>query len=161
MKLIAREACAETLEGVGILATPPAGREPEGGAEFTFELAAAELGMPGELCAGRLSCAPRPMSVKKMEMHRKTPELLSAVDGDAVICIAPPQEPRGGRLEGIRALLVKRGQAIVLAPGAWHWIPFPTGGEAVRFLVVFRAMTGDDDLHYCDLAESVELETRR
>jgi ureidoglycolate hydrolase len=161
MKLIAREASAESLEGVGILATPATGQEPQSGAEFTFELAEAELGMPGELCAGRLSCAARPMLVTKMEMHLLTPELLSAVDGDALLCVAPPQEPRGGKLEGMRAVLIKRGQAIVLAPGAWHWIPFPTGGDAVRFLVVFRAKTGDDDLHFCDLAETATLVSQR
>jgi len=138
---------------VGILATPAAGLSPEGGAEFTFEMAAGDLGMPAGLCAGRLNCASRAMSLSRMEMHPKTPEMLSAVDGDVVICVAPPQEPRGGKLEGLRAILLRQGQAIVLAAGAWHWIPFPLGAASVRVLVVFRSSTGDDDLQFCDLAE--------
>jgi hypothetical protein len=158
MTLTAKAASAESLAGVAILATPPKGLSPKAGEEYTYELAAADLGMPAGLCAGRLNCASRPMKAVRMEMHTKTPELLSAVDGDAVICVAPPQEPRAGRLEGLRAVLVRQGQSIVLAAGAWHWIPFPVGGADVRFLVVFRSATGDDDLHYCELAESVAIE---
>jgi hypothetical protein len=158
MTLIAREASAESLGGVGLLATPSQGQKPVGGAEFSFELAAPELGMPAGLCAGRLDCVARPMTVIRMEKHLKTPELLSAVDGDAVICVAPPQEGRGGKLEGLRAIFLRRGQAIVLATGAWHWIPFPTESAGARFLVVFRAGTGGDDLHFCDLAEAATIE---
>ena len=158
MTLTAQPASAMSLAGVAILATPAAGLSPQAGAEFTYESAAADLGMPAGLCAGRLNCASRAMKVVRMEMHTKTPELLSAVDGDAVICLAPPQEPKAGRLEGLRAVLVRQGQSIVLAAGAWHWIPFPVGKANVRFLVVFRGATGQDDLNYCELAESAALE---
>jgi hypothetical protein len=158
MTLTAREASAESLAGVGLLATPGQGLVPEGGAEFTFELAAPELGMPAGLCAGRLNCAARAMKVGRMEMHKKTPEMLSAVDGDVVICVAPPQDGASGRLSGLRAVVVRRGQAIVLAAGAWHWIPFPLGKVGVRLMVVFRSRTGEDDLHFCDLADSAAIE---
>ena len=158
MKLMSREANAQSLEGVGLLITPAKGKSPEKGQEFTYELAAPMLGMPAGLCAGRLECAPRPMKVARMEMHLKTPELLSAVDGDAVVCVAPPQEPKGGTLAGLRAVLLRKGQSMVLATGAWHWIPYPTGSANVLFLVVFRAGTGDDDLHFCDLADPADIE---
>jgi ureidoglycolate hydrolase len=158
MKLIARSASAESLEGIGIFATPTSGRSPEAGAEHAFELAAPDLGMPAGLCAGRLECVARARSVARMERHLRTPEMLTAVDGDAVLCIAPPQEPRGGKLEDLRAILLHRGQTIVLAKGAWHWIPFPMGTSNVRFMVVFRNGTGDDDLYLCDLAEHAAIE---
>lgn len=161
MVLTAREAGPESLAGVGVMATPSAGLEPEAGAEFSFELAERDLGMPAGLCAGRLNCASREMKVARLEMHTKTPELLSAVDGDVVICVAPPQEPAGGGLKGLRALVLRQGRALVLATGAWHWIPFPLGAAAVRLLVVFRSGTGDDDLHFCDLAEAAAIEVPR
>jgi Ureidoglycolate lyase len=158
MVLIAREASAESLEGVGLFVTPGRGQPPEAGAEFSFELAAPDLGMPAGLCAGRLDCVSRPMRLARMERHLRTPEMLSAVDGDAIVCVAPSQKPRGGAITGLRAIILRRGQAMVLATGAWHWIPFPTGAASVRFLVVFRAETGDDDLHFCDLADRAAIE---
>jgi Ureidoglycolate lyase len=158
MTLTAREASAKSLEGVGLFITPGGGKSPEAGAEFSFEMAAPGLGMPAGLCAGRLDCAARPMRLARLERHLRTPEMLSAVDGDAIICVAPSQEPRDGELSGLRAIHLRRGQALVLATGAWHWIPFPTGSASVRFLVVFRAETGDDDLHFCDLADSATIE---
>jgi ureidoglycolate hydrolase len=153
MKFIARTASAESLKGIGIFATPIAGKAPDVGAEHVFELTALDLGMPAGLCAGRLECVARARSLVKMERHLRTPEMLSAVDGDAVLCVAPPQEPREGKLNDLRAILLRRGQTVVLAKGAWHWIPFPTGPSNVHFMVVFRNGTGEDDLHICDLAD--------
>ncbi len=74
------------------------------------------------------------------------------------MCIAPPQEPVGGTLKGIRAITVRKGQAFILETGAWHWIPFPLGKQPSRFLVVFRRKTGDEDLLFGTLAESVSIE---
>jgi hypothetical protein len=156
-----------TIEGAGILLTPQEGRSPEAPSEFSFEIVSAELGMPSSLCAGRLECAARPGILGKMERHLKTPEILSSVKGDSILCVAPPQELRDGRLTGLRALYVREGQSLMLDTGAWHWIPFPAGGVAqgegsgsTRFLVIFRAGTGDDDLGFCELAEKVEIEMK-
>lgn len=158
------------LLDIGRHVSPTTGMHPEGGSEFTFGLVMDDLGLPAPLCAGRLECAGRPMVVTRMERHLRTAELLCAVDGDAVLCVAPPQEPREGRLDGLRALMVRRGQSLLLSTGAWHWIPFPAGTVtnevpaekapadgtgSCRFLVVFRFGTGDEDLQIIDLAESV------
>jgi hypothetical protein len=147
---------ADLLE-IGRHLTPAMGVHPGSGQEFSFGLVMDDLELPAPLCAGRLECASRPMVVTRMERHLRTPELLSAVDGDAVLCVAPPQEPKEGRLEGMRALKIRQGQSVLLATGAWHWIPFPAGSGAgsCQFLVVFRSGTGDEDLQIIDLAESV------
>jgi len=97
------------------------------------------------------------MRLAKLERHVKTAELLSAVDGDAVLCLAPPQEPARGSLSGLRALYLRRGSSVVLRPGAWHGIPFPAGSENVRLMVVFRALTGDDDLDFFEPEEAVDI----
>ena len=157
MEIRAQPLDLSALEGVGILATPTKGKVIEDGAEFSFEFAVTDLGMPAGLCAGRLECSPRPMRLSKMERHLKTPELLSAVDADAIIAVAPPQEPLNGRLTDVRAVIIRAGQAIVLAVGTWHWIPYPLGDKSTRFLVVYRNATADDDLEFCELAEANDI----
>jgi len=157
MKLQAIKLDGKSMAGIGTYITPSEGQRPATGAEFSFGIVADDLGLSAPLCAGRLECAGRNMRVVKLERHLKTPEILSAVDGDSVICVAPPQEPVNGSLAGMKAILVKKGESIVLATGAWHWIPFPVGKESSLFLVVFRSGTGDDDLGFCELSEAVDL----
>jgi hypothetical protein len=147
----------EAMRGIGTALTPAAGASPGEGAEFSFEIVSPELGLAAPLCAGRLECSPRRMRLTRLERHLRTPEILSAVEGDSIVCVAPPQEPVSGRLEGLRAVLVRKGEAFVLATGAWHWIPFPLGDDPTRFMVIFRAGTGDDDLGFCELAEAVDI----
>ncbi len=157
MKLEATELSEAAIEGVGRLLTPSAGKGLQAGDEFSFGIVSPELGMPASLCAGRLECGARPMTLKRLERHLKTPEILSAVKGDSIICMAPAQEVRDGKLAGMRAILVREGQGVILDRGAWHWIPFPSRESATRFLVIFRAGTGDDDLDFCDLAENADI----
>ena len=157
MEILAQPLDLAALEGIGVLATPNKGKTLEDGAEFSFEFAVTDLGMPEGLCAGRLECSSRPMRLLKMERHLKTPELLSAVEGDSIIAVAPPQEPLNGRLTDVRAVIIRAGQAIVLAVGAWHWIPYPMGDKSARFLVVYRNATADDDLDFCELAEANDI----
>lgn len=162
MKLEAIELSQAAIEGAGRLLTPSEGKSPETGGEFSFGIVSPDLGMPASLCAGRLECVPRRMNLKRLERHLKTPEILSAVKGDSILCVAPAQEPRDGKLADLRALLVREGQSLILDTGTWHWIPFPVGGAEAgpgRFLVIFRAGTGDDDLDFCDLTESVDIGT--
>lgn len=98
------------------------------------------------------------MRVAKMERHLKTPEMLSAVDGDVIVCVAPPQEAPGGAFKDLRAIALRKGQSIVMAKGAWHWIPFPTGKANALVLVVFQTGTGDEDLYISDLADPASIE---
>jgi hypothetical protein len=50
---------------------------------------------------------------------------------------------------------VRPGEGFILDPGAWHWIPFPVGRRRSRWLVVFKARTGQDDLQVMDLSEAI------
>jgi quercetin dioxygenase-like cupin family protein len=90
-----------------------------------------------------------------MERHLRTREALVSLEGEAIVCLAPPQESTDGGLSGITAVKVRRGQAFIMEPGAWHWIPFPVGRRPARFLVIFRSGTGKDDLYYHDLPRPV------
>jgi ureidoglycolate hydrolase len=97
------------------------------------------------------------MVLSRMERHLRTKEALIALGGDAVLCVAPPQESANGKLSGITAVRIHAGQALILETGAWHWIPFPVGDETARFLVIFRSGTGRDDLYYHDFSQSISV----
>jgi hypothetical protein len=145
------------MKGIGIVCTPRQRPAVPSGTEFLYAETQHDLGLTGPLSTGSLECAPRPMTVAKMECHLKTPEMLVALDGDAIVCMAPPQDPVGGALSGVVAVKMRLGEALVMETGTWHWIPFPTGKKTVRYLVVFRNQTGADDLHFCDFKEAITI----
>lgn len=160
MKLVSELVSDKALQGIGRLLSLTRSLEqdldsPEG---FSYNVVSPELGLCNALSAGRLDCQVRDLSLSKLERHVQTPEMLFAMEGDSVICVAPPQEPKDGVLKGLKAVRVAKGQALILDHGAWHWIPFPTGKRATCFLVIFRAKTGADDLDFCDLAHPLTLE---
>jgi len=157
MLLHVRELASGNLEDVCIPAAPGKGPSPDPGEDYSWETVIPELEMPGKLCVGRLECRARPLRLAKLERHLKTAELLTAVDGDAVLCLAAPQEPALGSLFGMRAIFLRKGSSVVLHPGVWHGIPFPTGSGNVRLMVVFRALTGEDDLDFFELDEPVDI----
>jgi hypothetical protein len=158
MKIKAKEISAAELRGIGRLLFSPSAPTVKTPEECGWSIIGEDLGLTDPCCAGAMDCAPRPMVVTRMERHTKTPEILTAIEGDSVMCIAPAQEPVGGALKGIRAITVRKGQAFILETGAWHWIPFPVGAQPSRFLVIFRRRTGEDDLQFGALAESVSIE---
>ena len=160
MKLKAVELTSASLTGIGKALSPAlaVGSRIVPGEGFSYDVIDGDLGLGASPSAGCLDCGVRSGRLEKMERHLKTPELLVAMEGDSVLCVAPPQEPKKGRLEGVRAIRVRKGQALVLDMGSWHWIPFPEGGRPSRFLVVFRSLTGADDLGFCDFAEPMEIE---
>jgi ureidoglycolate hydrolase len=153
MDVKAVELSDEALRGIGRVLTPRERQAVDAGAEFHYAQTNGSLGLEAPLSSGSLECAPRPQRLSRMERHLKTPELLVALDGDATVCVAPPQEAAEGTLQGITAVKMRAGEVMILERGAWHWIPYPHGRRTVRFLVVFRASTGQDDLHFCDLVE--------
>jgi hypothetical protein len=155
MNVKAVEMSDETMKGIGFVVTPRQRPAVPAGTDFLYGETYHDLGLAAPLSTGSLECAPRPMAVAKMERHLKTREMLVALDGDAVVCMAPPQDPMGGSLTGVVAVKMRLGEAIVMDTGTWHWIPFPTGKKTVRYLVVFRNQTGADDLHFCDFKETV------
>ncbi len=159
MKLKARDISKADVKGIARLLFSPAAAVVKPGDECSFSVMYADLGFRDASCAGSMDCAPRPMTVTRMERHVRTPEILAAIDGDSVICLAPPQEPVGGALEGMRAVTVRKGQVFILETGAWHWIPFPLEPRPARFLVIFKDGTGQNDLQFCSLADSVSLES--
>jgi hypothetical protein len=154
MELIVVGASTKSLKGIGHLLTPERWDVLEQGTDFAYADIDLDLGLLPPCSAGVLESRPRPMVLSRMERHLRTKEALIVLEGDAVFCIAPPQESANGELSGITAVRICAGQALILETGAWHWIPFPVGDKAARLLVVFRSGTGRDDLYFHDFTRS-------
>jgi hypothetical protein len=158
MKLQVVDLSGESLAGIGHMLTPEKWVYPGTGQEYSYADIDADLGLPSPCSAGVLESVPRPMVLGRMERHLRTKEALVALEGEAVLCVAPPQESANGGLAGITAVRICAGQALILETGAWHWIPFPIGEKTARFLVVFRSGTGKDDLYYHDFAQGIPVQ---
>jgi hypothetical protein len=154
MNIEAVDLSESALQGIGRLVTPKPWSTIPAGTDFLYSDTMSDLGLGGVLSSGFLLCAPRPMILNRMERHFNTKEMIVALEGDAIVCLAPPQEPSGGKLLGKRAVKVLAGEAFILDIGAWHWIPYPCGASPGKFLIVFKSMTGADDLHFCDFDEA-------
>jgi ureidoglycolate hydrolase len=134
------------------------GGDPMGhSAEFNYWGKLGEFHIDGRISSGHLVAFQRPAVVRRLESHARTPEILVALEGDSALCLARPGiSPNDGR-GGIQAFLLARGDAIVLHPGTWHWIPVPIGCATAAFLVLFAEGTEDNDIAFCDLKAEIEL----
>ncbi len=90
----------------------------------------------------------------KFEAHSRTTEtVLPLTDGLIVVGI-----PAGlVTPERVQAFYVPVGKGISWAPGAWHYAPFPVGGDATC-AVIFRDGTGGDDVVFTTLPEKMGFE---
>jgi len=146
-----------TLRGIGHMLTPRAWTRPEKGAEHSYVDMLPDLQLDMPCSAGVVECARRPKSLRRMERHLRTREALVCLEGQAIVCMAPPQEAAEGLLTGVIAAKVRSGQAYIMDKGAWHSIPFPIGKRPARFLVIFRSGTGKNDLEYHNFPQSLLL----
>jgi ureidoglycolate hydrolase len=125
--------------------------------EFDFHDTAQAIKLAQNCCTGVLSCRHRKREVVKMERHHESSEVIVALDGDMVMVVAPSDDELENNTR-IRAFLIKQGQAIVMKPNTWHWIPFPIGEKDAHALVLFKDGTGANDLHFRELTVPVLLD---
>jgi hypothetical protein len=145
------ELSEQALRGIGILLTPDRRVKPEPEAETSYFDTVDDLGLGAPCSSGVVEGRPRPKTLVRMERHLQTREALVALEGEAIACLAPPQEPGAEGFQGLVAVRVKTGQAFILEKGAWHGSPFPVGRKPARLLVIFRSGTGRTDLEFRDL----------
>jgi ureidoglycolate hydrolase len=126
-------------------------------AEFNYWGKLSKLHLGGRISSGHLVALQRPPVVRKLECHAMTPEILVALEGDSAVCLAKPGISPNDAPGGIQGFRLRRGDAIALHPGTWHWIPVPIGCAKAAFLVLFAEGTEDDDMAFCDLETEIEL----
>lgn len=87
-------------------------------------------------------------TIDSMERHVQTPELITPIEGDFVLPVAPSRnlEDPGDcpDAENVKAFYVTEKQAVLMDRGVWHWAPIPVGEEA-SFFVIFRKETTKTD----------------
>ena len=124
--------------------------------EFTYWGKVAELGISEKMSSGILLARKREGIIRSLERHMRTPEILIALEGDSLICMAKPETTVGmNQIEGIQIFYIHQGEAIAMYLGTWHWIPFPVNQEETRFLVIFASGTEVQDLEVRDLEEVI------
>jgi ureidoglycolate hydrolase len=149
----------QTLNGIGSLLTPSRWPVPLADEEQAYVDTIEDLKLSTPCSAGVVQARPRPKTLKRLERHLQTREIVVALEGEAIVCLAPPQQVSPVGLAGIVAVRVKSGQGLVLEVGAWHASAFPVGNEPSRLLVIFRSGTGRTDLEFHDLPRGVSIVT--
>jgi ureidoglycolate hydrolase len=141
----------ETFRGYGDVLSVGPGTPMANSEEITYWGKVAELQMGARTSTGYMACKPRPGVLKQLERHLRTPEILVALRGDSLVCMAKPSAPGSKSIDGLQAFRVKQGQAFAMAPGTWHWAAYPVRREEAMFLVVFASGTEGADLEFTDL----------
>ena len=89
----------------------------------------------------------------KFEAHDRSSETVLPLTGGMIVTCVPEGEVTPDR---VQAFYVPVGKGISWAPGAWHYAPFPVGGDATC-AVIFRDGTGADDAVFATLPEPMGL----
>jgi ureidoglycolate hydrolase len=149
---------AEEFKSYGQIISASHGKPLADEEEFIYWGKVSELVMGERISTGVLICRNRARIVSKLERHVLTPEILVAVSGDSLICVAKPSSGDGGEpIEGIQVFRIRQGDAFVMAAGTWHWIPFPADREQAKYLVIFASGTEDEDLEVRELDAPISI----
>jgi len=146
----------ENLKGFGRLISSGAIAANIDEPEFAFSADIAQFTIQGKTTTGILTGKKRPLALEKFERHLRTPEILVALENDSLIAMAKPSETVP-EPQHIHLFHVKQGEAFLIVPGTWHWVPFPVDAETCRLLVLFRENTGSEDGGVIEFAEKVHL----
>lgn len=125
--------------------------------EFIYWGKLSQLKINGTASTGVLIGHKREPVIDKLERHVNTPEVLVALDGESVVCVAKPSPVGTDIIEGMQVFYVKQGEAFAMYEGTWHWIPIPVNSEDCKFLVVFASGTEENDLEVKDLSEEIKI----
>lgn len=104
-----------------------------------------------EVAVNLLTVIEREFVCKKFEAHAHTTETILPLTGGLIIAGIPAGKVTCERL---RAFYIPVGMGISWAAGAWHYAPYPIGGDATC-AVIFRHGTGTDDVVFKELPEEM------
>lgn len=122
--------------------------------EITYWGRVAQVNMSERLSTGIMLAHDRDHVITQMERHVNTSEILIAVEGDSVICFAAPSGT-DGPIGDVTAFAVKKGDAIAMFEGTWHWAAFPCQTSSSKFIVIFANGTETADLETKETPESI------
>ena len=116
---------------------------PHGGEDGMYRWYAKQSSVENAECVSvnLLTALQREYVFRKFESHERTTETVLPLTGGLIVAGIPEGEVSPER---VQAFYVPVGKGISWAPRAWHYAPFPVGGDATC-AVIFRDGTGDDD----------------
>ena len=101
-----------------------------------------------------LTAEQRDYVFRRFESHARTSETLLPLTGGVIVAGVPEGKVTEDR---VQAFYVPVGKGISWKPGAWHYAPYPIGGDATC-AVIFRHGTGADDAVFEELPEDMGFE---
>lgn len=124
--------------------------------QFTFDADITFFEWAGEGTVGILEGKRRELVLTCMERHVNTPEILFQLSGEAILAVSKPNID-SQEITGVQTFLLRQGQSILMAPGTWHWVPYPAGGDSCLTQVIFKRGTSETDCQIIDMPEAVRL----
>lgn len=144
-------ASAESFRRFGVFVAAAEGAPIPEGSAFSYKEKVGVMATRGSTSVGILRAVGRSPEFHEMERHVATPEMLVALEGDVLVPVAPANHPaEAADARAIEVFRLRQGEAVILDPGVWHWLPYPLSPEAA-VLVVFKEGTPDHDFTLCDL----------
>lgn len=147
---------AKTIEPFGTIISGSVGQPMADNEEITYWGKIAIVNMPDNISTGIMLVHDREHVITKMERHTGTSEILVAMEGDSVICLAAPSVQEDA-ITDITALHLKKGDAIALHKGTWHWAAFPWESEGAKFFVIFANDTEANDLETREILTAIHI----
>ena len=88
-----------------------------------------------------------PRMCPSLERHSNSSEALIPVEGEIVVVCALSMRDNADRVDfaSVKAIPVKRGEALILSPGVWHYAPMVKEHEVNTF-VIFQFETLQRDI---------------
>ena len=144
------DAAKADLRGIGVALKLPEPTERRPDVENDIIRFFGKLGVieaPGGVEFGMCAYEHRDFLVEGLEQHRRSGELLYAIDDDFLMPVAPnlpnADQPDLSRAFAIR---VRRSEGVIFSPGAWHWVPYPIKKGKSFALVGFAIDTPKNDM---------------
>jgi mannose-6-phosphate isomerase-like protein (cupin superfamily) len=107
--------------------------------------------------ANQIESVSGPKRFCSVDRHKRSPEILVVLAGQAIVCLAPAQEIKNNTLHGLRAVRIQWGDAFIIELGAWHSTPRSVGNNTALLLTISRIETELDDLHRHVLPQIITL----
>jgi ureidoglycolate lyase len=101
-----------------------------------------------------LTAIEREFVCQKFEAHSRTTETILPLTVGLIVAGLPPGDVTP---ESLKAFFVPVGKGVCWKPGAWHYAPYPIGGDATC-AIIFRHGTGVDDAVFADLPAEMGFE---
>lgn len=124
--------------------------------EFAFSANITYFDIAGEGTVGLLEGKKREITLKCMERHIKTPEILFQIKSDSILFVGK-SESDSAEIKEIKPFLLKQGDTVLMDPGIWHWVPFPVDTDRCVTQVIFKKATSETDCEVVELRKAVHL----